>query len=349
MFVSLPTLDLDAMAAAAMLQDRLAKPPGSLGRLEGLGVWLAGVQQVCPPRQFQRPRVVVFAGDHGVVGRGVSVYPQQVTGQMLSTILAGGAAVNVFADGAGAGVKIVDMSVNGRVPGDPYGISENRVRDASGSIDVEDAMTPEQAQRSWDVGLQVADAEVDEGADLLIAGDMGIGNTTAAAVILGVLTDTEPVKVVGRGTGIDDEGWKRKVTVIRDAMRRVREAGASADVLRLLTVAGGPDLAAMTSFLVRAAERRTPVVLDGVVPCVCALLADRVAPGIGGWQVAGTRSPEPAQRIALERLRLEPLLDLGLRLGEGTGALLTIPLLRASIAVMHEMATFESAGVSGPA
>jgi len=331
--VIVPDLDAAAMEAAAERQGRLTKPAGALGRLEGLSVWLAGVQGVSPPRPPERVRVVVFAGDHGVAGSGVSAYPSEVTAQMVAGFGAGGAAVNALARLVGAGVRVEDMAV-----GRP-----------SGSIDREDALTDAEARAAYDRGAAVADEEVDGGADLLIAGDMGIGNTTPSAVIVASLTGTEPVLAVGRGTGIDDEGWMRKTAAVRDAMRRVRVADAAIDPLRLLAVAGGADLAAITGFLVQAAVRRTPVVLDGVVSCACALVGDRIAPGLAAWQVAGHASTEPAQALALAALQHEPLLDLRMRLGEGTGALLAVPLLRAAAATLAEMATFDGAGVSGPA
>jgi len=331
--VTLPVLDAAAMAAAAERQSRLAKPVGALGRLEELAVWLAGVQGSWPPRQLDRVRVVVFAGDHGVAAAGVSAYPSEVTAAMVAAFATGGAAVRVLARGVGAGVRVEDLAV-----GRP-----------SGRIDREDAVSRGRAEEAYAAGAAVADAEVDEGADLLVAGDMGIGNSTPAAVLAAVLTGSEPVACVGRGTGIDDEGWMRKTAAVRDAMRRVRVADAAIDPLRLLAVAGGADLAAITGFLVQAAVRRTPVVLDGVVSCACALVGDRIAPGLAAWQVAGHASTEPAQALALAALQHEPLLDLRMRLGEGTGALLAVPLLRAAAATLAEMATFDEAGVSGPA
>jgi len=330
--VSVPAPDAAAAAAAVARQGTLAKPAGALGRLEALAAWLAGVQGVCPPRPLRRVRVVVFAGDHGIAAAGVSAYPAGVTAAMVATFAAGGAAVNVLARAVGATVRVEDLAV-----GRP-----------SGRIDREDALTHEHARAAYDAGAAVADAEVDGGADLLIAGDMGIGNTTPAAVLCAALTGAEPVAVVGRGTGVDDDGWMRKAAAVRDALTRVRRAGVADDPLALLAVAGGADLAATVGFLTQAAVRRTPVVLDGVVSSVCALLADRLAPGVAAWQVAGHRSPEPAQRLALERLGLEPILDLGLRLGEGTGALLAVPLLQAAVATLAEMATLTEAGVSAP-
>jgi nicotinate-nucleotide--dimethylbenzimidazole phosphoribosyltransferase len=342
--IEAPALDDAAMLLAVERQGRLTKPTGALGRLEALSVWLAGAQGACPPHPLEHIRVVVFAGDHGVAARGVSAYPPEVTAQMVANFVAGGAAVNVLAAQVGATVRVLDVSVNGQTPPE---VSGEKVREGSGDISREDALAPEQTEQAFLLGRRVADEEVDAGADLLIAGDMGIGNTTPTAVITGVLCGEEPVAVVGRGTGIDDQAWARKVAAVRDAMRRVRTAGVEYDPLALLTVAGGADLAAMTGFLVQAAVRRTPVVLDGVVSCVCALLADRIAPGVAAWQVAGHRTPEPSQTLALAQLRQEPLLDARLRLGEGTGALLAVPLLQSAIATLRDMATFDQAGVSG--
>ena len=339
------TPDAEARAAARERQTRLTKPAGALGRLEELSVWLAGVQGRCPPVPPAQARVVVFAGDHGVARAGVSAYPPEVTAQMVANFLAGGAAVNVLARRVGAGVRVVDMSVDTDVPGAPDEVARHKVRRSSGRIDIEDALSAEEVRRAFEAGRTIADEEVDAGADLLVPGDMGIGNTTPAAVLVAALTGTEPATVVGRGSGIDDGGWMRKTAVVRDALRRARPTAG--DPLALLAAVAGADLTAMTGFLVQAALRRTPVVLDGVVSAAAALVAERIAPGAVAWWVAGSLSTEPAQHRALERLGLVPVLDLGLRLGEGTGGLLAVPLLAASAATLAEMATFESAGVSG--
>jgi nicotinate-nucleotide--dimethylbenzimidazole phosphoribosyltransferase len=218
------------------------------------------------------------------------------------------------------------------------------VRRSSGSIDREDALTREEAERAFVAGVRIADEEVDSGADLLIPGDMGIGNTTPAAVLVGLLCAVDPARVVGRGTGIDDDTWMRKTAAVRDAMRRGRPL--KGDPIGLLAAVGGADLAATTGFLLGAAARRTPVLLDGVVSCAAAVLAHRIAFRSREWWLAGTRSTEPAQRAALERLDLEPIVDYGLRLGEGTGALVALPVLAAAGATLREMATFGEAGVS---
>ncbi len=339
------TPDAEAAAAARQRQRQLTKPPGSLGRLEELSVWLAAVQARCPPEPPARARVVVFAGDHGVARAGVSAYPPEVTAQMVANILAGGAAVNVLASRLGATARVVDLAVDADLAGAPAETTRHKVRRSCGRIDVEDALTAAEAAQAFRAGMAIADEEVDWGADLLIAGAMGVGNTTPAAVLVAALTGEEPSAVVGRGSGIDDAGWMRKAAVVRDAMRRARPMAG--DPLGLLATAGGADLAAMTGFLIQAAVRRTPVVLDGVVSAATALVAARIAPRVPAWEVAGSRSTEPAQHRALERLGLLPLLDLGMRLGEGTGGLVALPLLTAAAATLAEMATLDTGQLSG--
>ncbi|MGX7826939.1 nicotinate-nucleotide--dimethylbenzimidazole phosphoribosyltransferase [Actinokineospora sp. 24-640] len=331
----------DAREAAIARHGQLTKPAGSLGRLEELGVWIAACQGVCPPRPFTRPRIVVFAGDHGIARHGVSAYPSEVTGQMVANFVAGGAAVNVLAAAAGAGVRVVDMAVDADTP---EGVAGHKVRRSSGSIDREDALTDTEVRQAIDAGRAIADEEVDSGADLLIAGDMGIGNTTPAAVLIAALTGAEPVAVVGRGTGIDDQGWMRKAVAVRDALRRARPV--TADPVALLRTAAGADLAAAAGFLAQAAVRKTPVILDGVVIGAAALVAEELAPGAVRWWVAGHRSVEPAHQMVLEQLELTPVIDLDMRLGEGSGAAVALPLVAAAVRVLAEMATFGEAGVS---
>lgn len=338
------TPDGDAAAAAATRQAKLIKPLGGLGRLEDLAAWVSGAQGRCPPVDFSRPRVVVFAGDHGVAAAGVSAFPPEVTAQLLGAFRSGAAAVNVLADLAGATVRVVDIAVDA----DPAPEATSyKVRRGSGRIDREDALTRAEAEQAIAAGIAIADEEVDSGADLLLPGDMGIANTTPAAVLIAALADAEPVHVVGRGSGIDDAGWMRKLTAIRDALRRARPARD--DPIALLAAAGGADLAALTGFLIQAAARRTPVLLDGVVSAAAAMVAREIAPAAVSWWLAGHRSTEPAHRIALDRLGLVPVLDLELRLGEATGALLALPVLRAAVRTLADMATFDEAGVLGPA
>lgn len=335
--------DADAAAAARVRQSRLTKPPGSLGRLEELSIWAASCQGVCPPRPLTRARVVVFAADHGVTAAGVSAFPSSVTGQMVANFDAGGAAINVLAEVAGATVRVADVAVDCDEPVSPA-IGAHKVRRGSGNIAIEDALGAEEALAALAAGRQIADDEVDGGADLLIAGDMGIGNTTAATTLVAALTGAEPVAVVGRGTGIDDQGWMRKAAAVRDALYRSRSV--TRQPLGLLRVCGGADLAAMAGFLAQAAVRRTPVLLDGLVVTAAALVAEEFAPGARAWWQAGHRSTEPAHSLALSHLGLEPIVDLGMRLGEGTGAAMALPIVRAAIAALASMATFDEAGIS---
>lgn len=333
--------DAQSRAAAEQRQAQLTKPACALGRLEQLGNWVAACQGTCPPKQFEHARVVIFAGDHGVARHGVSAYPSEVTAQMVANFLAGGAAVNALAAVAGATVRVADISVDADT--DPQ-VSKHKVRRSSGAIDREDALTDDEVRAAIEAGRAIADEEIDAGADLLIAGDMGIGNTTPATVLVASLTKTEPVAAVGRGTGVDDAGWIRKVAAIRDAMRRARPVVK--DPIELLRVAAGADFAAMAAFLAQAATRRTPVVLDGVVVTAAAMVAEDLAAGASAWWLAGHRSTEPAHDLALRHLRLDPVLDLAMRLGEGSGALTALPVLRSAVATLAEMSTFGEAGVS---
>ncbi|OBF94906.1 nicotinate-nucleotide--dimethylbenzimidazole phosphoribosyltransferase [Mycobacterium sp. 852002-51152_SCH6134967] len=335
--------DAEVAAAARARQGQLAKPAGSLGRLEDLAVWIASCQGVCPPRPLERPRVVVFAGDHGVASAGVSAYPADVTAQMVATFDAGGAAINVLAEAAGATVRVVDIAVDTEEPHSPS-IGAHKVRRGSGDITVEDALSADEVTAALEAGRRVVDDEVDSGADLLIAGDMGIGNTTPATTLIAALTDTEPVVLVGRGTGVDDAGWARKAAAVRDALYRCRNS--LTDPVALLRICAGADLAAIAGFCAQAAVRRTPVLLDGLVVTAAALLAERLAPGARHWWQAGHLSTEPAHEVALNRLGLEPIVDMRMRLGEGTGAAVALPVVRAAVATLTSMATFDEAGVT---
>lgn len=334
--------DAGVAAAARARQDSLTKPKGALGRLEDLSAWIASCQGHCPPKQFERARVVVFAGDHGVARSGVSAYPPEVTAQMVANFDAGGAAINVLADLAGATVRVADLAVAADALTERIGA--HKVRRGSGDIAVEDALTDDETVAAIAAGRAIADEEVDAGADLLVAGDMGIGNTTPAAVLVAALTNAEPVAVVGFGTGIDDAAWARKTAAVRDALFRARQV--LPDPVALLRRGGGADLAAMAGFCAQAAVRRTPLLLDGMAVTAAALVAERLAPGARLWWQAGHRSTEPGHALALTELGLEPILDLRMRLGEGSGAALALPVLRAAVATLSSMATFTQAGVS---
>lgn len=340
---SVPPPDEAAELAARQRQDILTKPTGALGRLEDLSVWVSACQGVCPPKQFTRARVVVFAGDHGVAAAGVSAYPSEVTAQMVANIDSGGAAINVLAGVAGATVRVVDIAVDCE-SSLTESIGAHKVRRGSGNIAVEDALSEAEVLAAVAAGRRIADDEIDKGADLLIAGDMGIGNTTPTTVLIAAMTGHEPVSLVGRGTGVDDTGWARKTAAVRDALYRAR--GVTDDPLRLVRVCGGADLAAMAGFCAQAAIRRTPVLLDGVVVTAAALLAERMAPGARRWWQAGHRSTEPSHAAALAELDLEPIVDLRMRLGEGSGAAVALSVLRAAVATLGAMATFSEASVS---
>jgi nicotinate-nucleotide--dimethylbenzimidazole phosphoribosyltransferase len=342
-FAEVSPPDGRAGAAARRRQDLLTKPRGALGRLEDLSVWVASCQGYCPPKQFERVRIVVFAGDHGVTTEGVSAYPAEVTAQMVANIETGGAAINVLAEAAGATVRVVDMAVDRDTSGTDA-TAAHKVRRSSGNIATEDALSSDEVVAAIEAGRRIADDEVDAGADLLIAGEMGIGNTTAATALIAALTGAEPVAAVGRGTGIDDAAWARKTAAVRDALYRTGERRT--DPVALLAACGGADLAAMAGFCVQAAVRRTPLLLDGLVVTAAALVAEQLAPGARSWWRAGHRSPEPAHALALTQLGLEPIIDLGLRLGEGTGAAVALPILRAAVSLLSSMATFGEAGVS---
>ncbi len=342
-FGAVPSPDDQAHRRAVARHGELTKPAGSLGRMEELGVWVAARQGSCPPRRFTRPRAVVFAGDHGIARSGVSAYPSEVTTQMVSNIRSGGAAINALASNAGAGVRVVDVAVDGATE---ETVSTHKIRRSSGSLDVEDALTEQEVRSAVLAGRTLADEEIDAGADLLIAGEMGIGNTTPAAVLIAALTASEPVAVVGRGTGIDDTAWIRKTAAVRDGLRRARRV--SDDPLALLRTSGGADLAAMAGFLAQASTRSTPVILDGMVVGSAAMVAEELAPGSVRWWLAGHRSVEPAAAIVLDHLELRPVLDMDMRLGEGSGAMAALPVVNAAVRVLAEMSTFEQAGIQGP-
>lgn len=337
-----------AAAQARARQARLTKPAGALGRLEDASVWMASVQGTCPPRPFSTPSLVILAGDHGIArAAGTSAYPPEVTAQMVANFITGGAAANVLAQRVGATVRVVDVSVDA----DPSylddldpAVTSRRIRRGSGAIDREDAMTLQECRAALDLGRALASELISDGADIVIPGDMGIGNTAVAATLIAILTGATADAVTGRGTGVDDSTWQRK----HEAIGRAIERGTpyAEDPQRLLAAVGSADIAAMVGLITECSERGIPILLDGIVSCSAALLSAGLAPGAAAWWAAGHRSTEPASALALAHLGLAPLLDLDLRLGEGTGALLALPLLEAAADTLALMATFESAGVS---
>lgn len=320
----------------------LTKPPGSLGPLEDLGCVLAGIYAACPPPQPERVAIAVFAGDHGVHAQGVTPWPQEVTAQMVGNFLAGGAVINALARQVGARVLVVDVGVAADLPA-AAGLLCRKVARGTADLAVGPAMTPEQARAAVEVGIEVAEQLVAEGHHLLVTGDMGITNTTASAALVAVFTGLPVATVTGRGTGIDDPTWARKVAVIERALAR----GVSpTDPLDALAQVGGLEHAALVGFLLGGAAHRVPVVLDGVIACSAALVARALAPVAADYWVAGHRSAEPGASAALAALGVRPLVELDLRLGEGSGAALAVPLVQAAARVLREVATFDSAGVT---
>ncbi len=326
-----------------MLHDRLIKPAGSLGRIEDLGVQLAGIAGRVPPPVPEHPAIAVFAADHGVVRSGVTPWPQEVTAQMVANFCAGGAAISVLARQHEARLVVIDVGVASPLTPDPA-LLDRKVRPGTDDLAHGPAMSVADANAALDAGADVANTLIDEGADLLVTGDMGIGNTTASAALIAWFTGAPPALVTGRGTGIDDEMLAAKTRVIDGALDRLTDAATPTQVLAEI---GGLEIAALAGFIVAGVARRVPVLLDGVIALAAACVADAYAPGVALGCVAGHRSPEPGSSVALAHLGLDPLIDLGLRLGEGSGACLAVPLVRSAALVLNEMATFDGAGVSG--
>lgn len=332
-----------AGAAADERTDRLTKPRGSLGRLEALGSQLAAIARSCPPPVPERVTVCVFAGDHGVLAQGVSPWPREVTAQMVANFCAGGAAVTVLARELGATVLVIDVGVATPIPVESPSLLRRAVRRGTADLAAGPAMTREEARAALDVGAEVAADAVRGGAQLLVTGDMGIGNTTPAAALIGAFTGLPAQTVTGRGTGIDDATLARKTEVVRSAVARL---APDADPVDVLAEVGGFEIAALAGLIVGGAAAGVPVLLDGVIAASAALVACALVPEAHGYLIAGHLSAEPGAAAALRHLRLEPLLDLGMRLGEGSGATLAIPLVRSAARVLGEMATFDEAQVS---
>ena len=338
--------DAEALTAARERQARLTKPRGSLGVLEELGERLAGLAGACPPPVPSPAVVAVFAADHGVHAQGVSPWPQEVTAQMVGNFLAGGAAVNAIAAVTGAEVVVVDVGVAARL--DPHpSLLDRKVRPGTDDLSAGPAMSREDARRAVEVGIDVANDLVDGGARCLLTGDMGIANTTASAVLVAAFTGASAEEVTGRGTGVDDRTLAVKTAVVQAALDLHRPDPS--DPLGVVAAVGGLEHAALAGFVLGAAARRVPVVLDGVIAVSAALVAAALAPSTVDACTAGHRSVEPGASRALDALGLCPLVDLQLRLGEGTGALLALPLVQAAAATLRDMATFDSAGVSDKA
>ncbi|WP_037604868.1 nicotinate-nucleotide--dimethylbenzimidazole phosphoribosyltransferase [Streptacidiphilus rugosus] len=341
------TFDLDEFSAQVARPDdeyRLAAeerfaaldlPRDALGELQDLAGWLAAVQAQVPTRPIERAKVLVFAADHGIASLGVSVLPPGTTARRVASVLDGTAPVSVLARQFGAQVRVVDMGVDADESAFPAEVTRHRIRRGSGRIDVENALTREEAERAFAVGIALADEEADSGTDLVVLGDLGVGSTTVASVLIGVLCGTDAAAVTGRGSGIDDRLWMVKCAAVRDALRRARPV--LADQIDLLAAVGGADFAAMSGFLLQCALRRMPVLLDGVVSTACALVAQRIAFRAPEWWRAGQVTGEPAQAKAYERMSVTPLQNQRVSAGGGAGALMSLPLLRAAAALLAEL------------
>ncbi|MFB7473343.1 nicotinate-nucleotide--dimethylbenzimidazole phosphoribosyltransferase [Kitasatospora sp. NPDC056184] len=342
-------LDAKALGEAWDRQKRMTKPAGSLGMLEIISAQLCGLSRKCPPPIPEPACVAVFAGDHGVHAQGVTPWPQEVTAQMVGNFLAGGAVVNAFAKQIGTEVCVVDVGVAAELPdaiqqGRTTGLLPRKVKPGTDDMTQGPAMTREEALKALEVGIETARDLVAAGNKALVTGDMGIANTTASAALISVFTGLDPAEVTGRGTGIDDETHARKVEVVRAAL--ALHQPDPGDPIGVLAAVGGLEHAALAGFLLGAASLRTPVILDGVIAGSAALVAKAIAPEVLAACIAGHRSAEPGHQAALTKLGLRPLIDLDLRLGEGTGALLALPLVQSAARAMHDVATFDSAGVT---
>ncbi|MBK5221528.1 MAG: nicotinate-nucleotide--dimethylbenzimidazole phosphoribosyltransferase [Acidimicrobiia bacterium] len=324
-----------ARADALARMDALAKPPGSLGRLEALAAQLAAIAGTCPPPLPSPAAVAVFAGDHGVHASGVTAWPQEITAAMVGMMAEGRATVNALASAVGASVLVVDVGVATPLPGLDHR-SARRVRAGTRDLSVEPAMTLAETMAALDVGTAVANELIDDGARCLVTGEMGIANTTPAAALIAALTGRPPVEVAGRGAGADDATLARKTAAIEAGLQRHSSDDHPLEVLASL---GGFEIAAMAGLVIGAVTRAVPVVIDGVIANAALLVAERLVPGVAARAIAGHRSAEPAATIAIEALGMHALLDLDMRLGEGTGAVLALPLLEAAVRALTDVAT----------
>jgi nicotinate-nucleotide--dimethylbenzimidazole phosphoribosyltransferase len=335
--------DPAAAEEARRRQSSLLKPPGSLGRLEELGARLSGMAGECPPQVPENPAVVICAGDHGVLARGVSLWKGDVTAAMIENFCAGGAAVNALASIVGARVSVLDVGVASELERHPL-LRAAKVRCGTEDLSKGPAMGREEAARAVLAGAGIVEELVESGGvDLLITGDMGIGNTTPAACLIAAFTGRPAREVTGRGTGIDDAMLGLKLRVVEKALDLHRPDPG--DPLGTLAALGGFEHAALVGLILTGAAYGVPVLLDGVVSNSAALVARALTPNSVDYAIAGHLSTEPGARVALEKLGLEPLLDLSMRLGEGTGGLLAVPLVRAAARALGEMVTLEEAGI----
>ena len=337
-----PRTDQQARRTAEERLERLAVPRGALGRIGDVATWLSAAQGTAPPRPPENIRAVVFAGDHGVATHGVSAYPREVTPAMVRAFVRGDAGVSVVARQHGVRLRVADIAVDADLDDLPTTVRAHKIRRSSGAIHLEDALDRRECLDALRAGATIAAEEIEAGADLLIGGDMGIGNTTPATAVVAATLGVPAAQVVGRGTGVDDAALAHKEALISDALTRAETSGE--DAVTTLTALGSADLAAGVGYLVGAVRGRTPVLLDGLISVAEALLAEQLCPGATEWFCAGHRSTEPAQSLALDKLGLEPILDLGMRLGEGSGAVAAVPLIRSAAALLAETGLLEDLG-----
>jgi nicotinate-nucleotide--dimethylbenzimidazole phosphoribosyltransferase len=338
-------LDDGAAHAATERHAQLTKPVGSLGRLESLGAQLAAIARRCPPPIPLAPAVAVFAADHGVVASGVTPWPQEITAAMVANFANGGAAINAIARQVGAAVHVIDVGVNADL-GRMDGLRHRKIRSGTADLAVGPAMTSAEARGALDAGAEIADELVAAGHDLLVTGEMGIGNTTPSAALVVALTGRPASLITGRGTGIDDAMLAHKTSVVEDAAARV---ATYLDPISLVSEIGGLEIAALAGFIVGGAANGVPVLVDGVISLAALAVADALVPGIAAHTVAGHRSTEPGATAVLEHYGLEPLVDLGMRLGEGTGGCLVVPIVQSAARLLGEMATLAELTAGGGA
>jgi nicotinate-nucleotide--dimethylbenzimidazole phosphoribosyltransferase len=337
--MQIPPINEEVAQQARQRQNQLTKPIGALGRLEELSIALAGMTGRLDWLPQHRA-VVVCAGDHGVTAQGISAFPSEVTAQMVMNFLKGGAAVNVLASQMNARVTVVDAGVKSDLPEHPQ-LVKGKIDYGTADFSQQPAMTLEQAKEALALGLQVLEIELQRGLDVLCVGEMGIGNTTAASAMIAILTNKAPSEVTGRGTGLDNAALKHKIEVIENALTLHKPTRGEA-----LQKVGGFEIGAMAGLMIGAAAHRIPIIVDGLISTAAALFAAYLHPEVKNYMIAGHQSMEPGHKTALEALGLKPLLDLSMRLGEGTGAVMAIPILEAAMRTLQEMATFDEAGVS---
>lgn len=335
-------ISAEHLAAAERRQAQLTKPPGSLAMLEEVGNRLAGITRQCPPPVPRRAVVGVFAGDHGVCAHNLTPWPQEVTLLMLANMARSGAAINVLSDELGATTMLTDVGVAGEY--DPHpNIRRRNVGKGARDFTIEPAMTRDETTRAVEVGIEAANEAIDGGAEVLLTGEMGVGNTTPSSALIAVFTGRPPAEVTGFGTGMSDEFRQRKQAVIEQAL--ALHHPSPLDPLGALAAVGGYEQAALAGFILGGAARGVPIILDGVIACAAGLVAAALHPEVCGYLFSGHAGAEPGIEAALEKLGLIPLVDLGLRLGEGTGAVLALPTLRSAARILSDMATFADAGI----